>query len=225
MYLATLNAVCAALISLAYMPGNVNAQERQLIPLTDDDVRKARTIEKEALLDLKRPLVERSTSSIFSLRVQSLIDEPAVRENRQMEPAVSILGAPGLIPENAARRAVVTRFDYSTGLAVTTVVDLDKNKVLSIRATPDRPVPLGADEFERVIILARNGSTEVAQLLESVGRDKIDFQVLVEMDSVPSSPQYGHRLVLFWAQAPRSTERLLVDLTSDKVIHNEAIDK
>jgi hypothetical protein len=217
------------LVTVAQFADNVSAQERQLKPLTENEISRARQIEREALPDLQQPLLQRKDGSEFSLQAQSsaqsLVEQPAVRENRQMEPVVSILGAPGLISEDAARRVSVTRFDYSTGLVVTTVIDLDKNKVLSTRSTSDRPAPLGVDEFERAVSLARKESAEIAQVVSEFGLKQIQFQAHVQMDSRRSSPQFGHRLVLLWAQAPRSTERVLVDLTADRVIRNEAVER
>ena len=66
---------------------------------------------------------------------------------------VTLLGSPGTSTATD-RQARVTRYEYATGLTITTVVDLNASQVLDVRVEANRPTPLGGDEVQRAIVLA-----------------------------------------------------------------------
>jgi len=194
------------------------AQETQLQPLTPEEQQRALNIEKLALPELQQAVTQRPLTSMFAVRISSLIDKPAVIENRQMQPDITILRAPGLMAPNTPRRAVVNRYDYGTGQSVSTVVDLDSNKVLDVRSTFDRPVPLDKAELERAVSLASERVPAIKEANSPGSRNQGQFEILLPVDGRRASPRFGHRLVLLWVNTAEPSPKALVDLTTDEVV-------
>jgi len=120
--------------------------------------------------------------------------------------------APGL-----PRRAFVMRYDYATGVTTRTLVDLDAEKVIDLKAEANYPTPLAKEELDRALELARAASPELDKLLKDHPTDR-ELQVLVPIDNAPTSPRYGHRLAILWLEVPKATNRILVDLSDEKVV-------
>lgn len=194
-----------------------SAQERQLRPLTADELATAMQLERQAVPEASLPMASRPLSSPFSSQLQSLDKVFSPTTVKQTDPDVTLLGAPGLLQSDSPRRAIVTRFDYLTGLAVTTTVDLDAKKVLDVTVARDRPVALSSAEFNRAVDLAISNNPNIRQLATEFGRDKLGFDALVPVDGLKTSPRYGHRLVLLWVETPRPSTRVMVDLTTEQV--------
>jgi len=193
------------------------AQDRQLQPLTPEEVTLAITLEREAVPEIRLPLASRPRSSVFSAQPPSLknIFPSAVVKNS--DPEVTILGAPGLVESDAPRRAIVTQFDYVTGLLVTVTVDLEAKKVLDVKVARDKPAPLSAAEFNHALGLAIANNSDIKRLATEFGRDKLGVEIVMPVDSRKTSPRYGHRLVLLWVETPQPSDRSMVDLTTDQV--------
>jgi hypothetical protein len=193
------------------------AQDSQLKPLTPDEVAMATKLEREAVPELQLPLASRPRSSVFSAQPPSLKNIFPSAVVKYADPEVTILGAPGLVESDAHRRAVVTQFDYVTGLLVTVTVDLDAKKVLDVKVARDKPAPLSAAEFSHALDLAIANNSDLKRLASEFGRDKLGVEIVTPVDSRKSSPRYGHRLILLWVETPQPSDRVMVDLTTDQV--------
>lgn len=204
------------------------AQETQVRPLTQSEIGRAIAIEQRALPFVNLPIESRDIvgltipglSDLSGFKTQSLQTKPSlpppVLGNSQAD--VTLLGAPGHVSENMTRRAIVSRFDYLTGISVSTVVDLDANRVLDVDTSRDKPAPLSVAEFERAKTIASEANVAFRQALGTGKPETLDYNVLVLVDSKTTSPTYGHRLVLLSIEKPTSSPRLLVDLSKGVVL-------
>lgn len=211
---------CAFLVSILgifVLSSATLAQVGQLQPLTPDEVAMATKLEREAVPEIQLPLASRPRSSVFSAQPSSLKSIFPSAVVKYSDPEVTILGAPGLVESDAPRRAVVTQFDYLTGLLVTVTVDLDAKKVLDVKAARDKPAPLSAAEFNHALDLAIANNADLKRLATEFGRDKLGVEIIMPVDSRKTSPRYGHRLVLLWVETPQPSDRVMVDLTTDQV--------
>jgi len=116
-----------------------------------------------------------------------------------------------------SRRALVTRFDYATGLTIRTWINLDEEKVVKIRGDLNYPTPLANEELVEAIELLKNSNDEVAKIANEYG-DRVQFAHLVPVSSNRSAPRFGHRLVWLWIRAPIHTDKFLVDLSTNEVL-------
>ena len=130
---------------------------------------------------------------------------------------VSQSGSPATRRDDGPRQAWVTRFDYPTGVTIRTLVDLNRQKAVSVKAAALEPTPLAEVELKQAIEIARTNSTSLEEILAFAPEDEWRFDVLTPIDSSPASPQFGHRLVLLRTTSPTLSEKLLIDL-SDRVL-------
>ena len=110
------------------------------------------------------------------------------------------------------RRALVTRYEYATGLTIRTWVDLASNKALAVRSDANYPTPLAPEELQEAKALARASDAEFDKIVSEGGGD-VKFHHLVPVSNSSSSPRYGHRLVWLWTVAPVVSEKYVIDLT------------
>ena len=184
--------------AIAQSPRVLSDAERQLASqLEDVSIRQLRSAPVSPLLDKGIP---------------QLAKTPAGRAQRSVVTDVTLLGSPGTSGP-ADRQALVTRYEYSSGLTLMTVIDLNAGRVIDVRSESNRPTPLGADEIQRAITLAGRAVADLA----SAPRSALHIFPLV--DSKTTSRRYGHRLVLVWRAAPTPSPRVLVDLSTEQVVN------
>lgn len=143
--------------------------------------------------------------------IPQLARTPAGRLQKSVVTEVSLLGSPGT-SSPTDRQALVTRYEYATGVTVLTVVDLNAGRVVDVRAEANRPTPLSTDETQRAIALAARAIHELAIAPRS------DLRILSVVQSKPTSRRYGHRLAVVWREGPAPSKRVLVDLTTEQVV-------
>jgi hypothetical protein len=80
-----------------------------------------------------------------------------------------------------------------------------------------KPAHLSAAEFSHALDLAIANNSDLKRLASEFGRDRLGVDIVMPVDSRKSSPRYGHRLILLWAETPQPSDRVMVDLTTDKV--------
>lgn len=210
MKLSSLVTLCVVTFTLICFPAH--SEERQLEPLSAEDIAKAVTLERQALPQLRLPLSARIRNSVLSGRPKLLRNVIPTPELLEGDPAVSLIGAPGLIPAGASRRALVTRFDYETGLTAETTIDLDGGTVLDVTVRQGRLPSLTLAELNYAIDLAIAQNREFAANVSVVGRERTEFSAMVIGDSRTSSQTFGHRLILL--EVDSVLPRLLVDLST-----------
>jgi hypothetical protein len=143
--------------------------------------------------------------------IPQLARTPAGRLQKSVVTEVTLLGSPGT-SSSASRQALITRYEYATGVTVLTVVDLNAARVIDVRAEANRPTPLSTDEVQRAIALASRAIPELAIAPRS------DIRILSIVQSKPTSRRYGHRLAAVWREGPTPSKRVLVDLTTEQIV-------
>ena len=174
--------------------------------LSDAEQRLAYQLEDVSLRQLRGAPV----SPLWDKRIPQLANTRAGRVQRSVVTGVTLLGSPGTSAVTD-RQAVVTRYEYATGLTLMTVVDLNTGRVVDVRAEANRPTPLAAEEIRRAIALAGRAVADLATTPRSA------LQVLSLIESKTTSRRYGHRLVLLWRDEPTPSRRVLVDLSAEQV--------
>ena len=183
---------------LAQSPRLLSDAERQLaFQLEDASVRQLRTAPGGPLLEKGLPQLGKT---------------PAGRVQKSVVTDVTLLGSPGTSAP-ADRQALVTRYEYSSGLTLMTVVDLNTGRVVDVRSEFNRPTPLGGDEIQRAIVLAARAVLDLATAPGS------GLQVQALIEGKPTSRRYGHRLVVVWRGTPPASPRVLVDLSTEQVVN------
>ena len=186
-------------------PAGVFAQSTARV-LNDAEKRLAHQLEEASLQQLRTP-----PSPLLDRGLPQLARTPAGRVKKSVVTGVTLLGSPGT-SATTDRQALVTRYEYATGLTITTVVDLNASQVLDVRAEANRPTPLAGDEVQRAIVLAGRAVADLATAPRSA------LQVLSLVDSKPGSRRYGHRLAVVWRETPPASPRVLVDLSTEQVV-------
>ena len=196
--MAMLAATVGGPVEAIAQPRVLSAAERQLATqLEDANLRQLRTS---------------PTSPLLGKGIAQLARTPAGQVLKSVVTDVSLLGSPGT-SALTDRQALVTRYEYATGVTVLTVVDLKAGRVLDVRAEANRPTPLAPDEIQRAIVLAARAVNDLATTPRSA------LQILALVDSKPASSQYGHRLVVVWREGLTPSPRVLVDLSTEQVLH------
>ena len=144
--------------------------------------------------------------------IPQLARTPAGLVNKSVVTEVTLLGSPGT-SSPGVRHALVTRYEYATGVTILTVVDLDRSAMIEVRAEANRPTPLAADEVQRAIALAGRAIPDLAVTPRSA------VQILSVVQSRPTSRRHGHRLAVVWRDGPPPSRRVLVDLTTEQVVN------
>ncbi len=195
----------AILAVTAIRPAGVLAQPPRV--LSDAETRLAAQLEEGSLQQLRT-----AASPLFNKGIAQLARTPAGRLRKSIVTSVSLLGSPGTSTATD-RQALVTRYEYATGLTLMTVVDLNAGKVVDVRAEPNRPTPLADDEIQRAIVLAGRAVPNLATT------PRAGLHVITLVDSKTTSRRYGHRLIVVWRETPPPSPRVLVDLSTEQVIN------
>ncbi|HMH51218.1 MAG TPA: hypothetical protein VK548_13360 [Candidatus Acidoferrum sp.] len=175
--------------------------------LSDAESQLAHQIEEANLQQLRA-----GPSPLFNKGLPQLARTPAGRTRRSTVTSVTLLGSPGTSAATD-RQALVTRYEYATGLTLTTVVDLNAGRVVEVRAEANRPTPLADDEIQRAIVLASRAVPDLATT------PRAGLKILALVDSKTTSRRYGHRLVAVWRETPPPSPRVLVDLSTEQVVN------
>ena len=197
----------ALAILAASIGGGAGASAQPPRSLSDADSQLARQIEAANLQQLRA-----GSSPLFNKGFPQLARTAAGRTNRSAVTSVTLLGSPGTSAA-ADRQALVTRYEYASGLTLLTVVDLNAARVVDVRAEANRPTPLAEDEIQRAIVLAGRAVADVATT------PRASLKILSIVDSKPTSRRYGHRLVAVWRETPPPSPRVLVDLSTEQIVN------
>ena len=209
MHNQTLVWACALAVLAAWASGPTGAvAQPSSRGLSDAEKRLAFQLEAQSLQQLRADPV----NPLLAKGIPQLARTPAGRAQKSVVTEVSLLGSPGTATA-ADRQALVSRYEYASGLTLLTVVDLNAGRVVDVRAEANRPTPLAADEIQRAIVLAGRAAADLATTPRS------ELQVMPLVDSKTTSRRYGHRLVLVWREVPAPSARVLVDLTTEQVVN------
>jgi hypothetical protein len=192
--------------------------------LTEEQLNRALEIEANATA-ADKPLVARGN---VGMGIPSLSSTFAGLKGKTVRPLVAPIEIPGTASERPvargakppvdAARAIVTRYDYATGVTTRTTVDLGTGKALDIRKDVNYPTPLADEELGQAITLARQKVTEFDSAVKGANPSELSVSHLAPVDNDPSSATYGHRLVYLWVERPTRTRRILVDLSTNEVV-------
>jgi len=171
-------------------------------PLTPAEQEIARNVETASIFELKR---NPTATFLLAKGLPKLRETSSGREGKSF--IVQINGVK-LGGDSDRRSGLVIRYDYPTGLTFRSLVDLTEQKLVEVKADLNFPTALAKEEVQR--------TTELAELLEAPWQVKM----LAVIDTVPTSPTYGHRLVAAWRDVPRA-RKVLVDLSTDAVIKRD----
>ena len=129
-----------------------------------------------------------------------------------LETGASIAGA------QDAKRAVVMRYDYATGVTTRTTVDLESGKAVHVRHDANYPTPLAQEEYDQALALARNGVPEFDAIIKTSPPAELKINVQTPLYDNRSHRRYGHRLVTLWIEEPTPSGRITVDLSTNEVV-------
>lgn len=157
--------------------------------------------------------------------IPALANTPAGREGKSVVVSVAPVGSESTVARQgvaapagtaSTRRAVVTRFNYATGVTTRTWVDVADGKTLAVRSDVNYPTPLAAAELDEAKSLLRAKVPEFDRALTTAGANA-EYYHLVPVSNDPASPRFGHRVVLLWLAKPIHSEKYLVDLSTKDV--------
>lgn len=120
--------------------------------------------------------------------------------------------------DRASQRAVVMRYDYATGITTRTTVDLETGKAVHVREDANYPTPLAHEEYDQALAVARRSVPEFDAIMKVATPETLRINTLTPLYEDPSNPRYGHRLVIVWIEAPTTSRRITVDLSTDEVV-------
>jgi hypothetical protein len=196
--------VLGILVATGYGVGGAMAQSQGL---SEAERQLAYRVEETALQQLRAA----PNNPWVGKGIPQLARTPAGLVKKSVVTDVTLLGSPGT-SSPGVRQALVTRYEYATGLTILTVVDLNAGAMIEVRAEANRPTPLAADEIQRAIALAGRAIPDLAVTPRSA------VQILSVVQSKPTSRRYGHRLAVVWREGPSPSRRVLVDLTTEQVV-------
>jgi hypothetical protein len=202
--------------ALAAMVGavTVSAQDGSK-GLSPDQERRALEIEAAS----KPAAVQARAALVPALR--GLASTPAGRAGKSVRPLVVPLEAGAATPASgrpAGQRAVVTRYDYASGVTTRTTVDLDSGKAVYVRQNANYPTPLAKEEYELALALARKASAEFDTIVKTAAPAELLITTQLPLYDNPKHPRYGHRMVMLRIEAPATSDRVTVDLSTNEVV-------
>ncbi len=199
-------AVTGALATmLAVLP--VSAQEPA--KLTPAQERRALEIEASS----KPPAMFAKATLLPGL--PGLASTAAGRIGKSVRPLIVPLEAPGQV---GSSRAVVTRYDYASGLTTRTTVDLDSGKAVHVRQDANYPTPLAKEEYEQALALARKSVPDIDAIIKAAAPDELLITTQLPLYANPRHPRYGHRLVALRVEAPEVSDRITIDLSTNEIV-------
>lgn len=209
--------------------------------LTDEEVSRAishgkqlatQAIQQHRLTDQEKEIALEIESARYSLNLPTTIpvphlsNTPAGKRKLSVVVAVRPIGTPSInerIRELAEpgdpvlrRRALVIRYEYMTGDTIRTWVDLESDRILTVRRDK-YPAPLAQEELDRAIQILRDHSQEIDQFVSTHTDVEFSHRVPHSVGRESSAPSLrGHRLV--WLGTPWTSERYLIDLSGEQVL-------
>ena len=187
------------------------AGAQQSPQLSDEELASALAVESSAIEQFKGGAALAPMAAFTAEAIPELQSTPAGVEGKSV-----VTGVTAVSSQEAAQvsRAVVTRYDYGTGLTFRTLVDLAAKQALEVKADANFPTPLAPQEVERAIEIAGGTVPEIGQ---PPGAAQSEPRLLPIINTLRTSPTYGHRLVVVWRDDLPRVERVLVDLTTETV--------
>jgi hypothetical protein len=199
-------AVAGALAAMiAVLP--VSAQESA--GLTPAQEKRALEIEAAS----KPPAVFAKANLLPGMR--GLASTAAGRLGKVVRPLVVPLESPD---QAGVKRAVVTRYDYASGLTTRTTVDLETGVAVHVRQDANYPTPLAKEEYEQALALARKANPEFDAIIKAAAADQLLITSQLPLYENPRHPRYGHRLVALRVEAPDVSDRITVDLSTNEIV-------
>lgn len=189
------------------------------------DRERAQALKIEAQSSIRRSAARIAAAD---LGIAKLAETPAGRVGKSVVVSIVPIGSTSTLARARSiareglitnRRAIVTRFDYATGITTRTAVDLNTDKTLSVRSDANYPTPLAAEEREEAIMLLRSAAPDVDKIARETDAEKVKFVYLMPINNDPAAPRYGHRLVYLWIAKPVQTKKYLIDLSSNQVVN------
>ena len=143
---------------------------------------------------------------------------PAGRTGKSVRPLVVPLESVAETGRGASQRAVVTRYDYASGLTTRTTVDLDSGKAVHVRQDANYPTPLAKEEYEQALALVRRSVADFDTIIKAATPEELLITTQMPLYDNPTHPRYGHRLVTLRIEAPEATDRVTVDLSTNEIV-------
>ena len=194
--------------TLAMVP--VSAQEPGK-GLTPDQERRALEIEAAS----KPPAVFAKATLVPGL--PGLAATAAGRIGKSVRPLVVPLEATSA-DRSAGQRAVVTRYDYASGVTTRTTVDLGSGKAVHVRQDANYPTPIAKEEYEHALELARKAVPEFDVILKAAPPAELLITTQLPLYDNPKHPRYGHRVITLRIEEPTPSDRITVDLSTDEIV-------
>lgn len=171
-----------------------------------------READRQRAIDIEEKHFPNFDRSPFdSLKIPALADTPCGKLKLTIVTNVTLLGSAGTA-EGPARRLIVTRYEYATGLTWRTTVDIGgEGKVLDYRADANWPTPLADQEISRAVRLAS------AQLAIPKAAEHPKVEAVPVIQGSRDSELYGHRLVTIRPESA-PTKLVLIDLTMNRPV-------
>lgn len=214
--LVLVNSLFSVLAIVFWCSGSAGAQETPDIsralklaavsaPLTDEEKTTATGLAQEAL----------QSAHLFAERKMYLTDAQISRDTAlEMR---SIFG----------RRVMLTYYRYEGDLSIQVLIDLTARRVLEVKPRPHFFSPISVAESELAKQLALDDPRLSAALAPF--RDRLVIEALTLRMTLPKDPLFRHRVVHLLFRSGSTylmrTLRVLVDLTTEKVIVEPAPDK
>jgi hypothetical protein len=195
----------AAAVIVAMLP----AAAQDLARLTPAEEQRALEIEASS----KPPAVFAKANLLPGL--PGLASTAAGRLGKTVRPLIVPLEGPSTA---GTKRAVVTRYDYASGLTTRTTVDLDSGKAVHVRQDANYPTPLAKEEYEQALAIARKANAEFDAIIKAAAPDDLLITSQLPLYANPRHPRYGHRLVALRVEAPDVSDRIVVDLSTNEVV-------
>lgn len=194
----------------------------------------ASTSQSQRLTDQEKEVALEIESARYSLNLPTTIpaphlsNTPAGKRKLSVVVAVRPIGTPSInerIRELAEpgdpvlrRRALVIRYEYMTGDTIRTWVDLESDRILTVRRDK-YPAPLAQEELDRAIQILRDHSQEIDQFVSTHTDVEFSHRVPHSVGRESSAPSLrGHRLVMLWLGTPWTSEKYLIDLSAEQVL-------
>ena len=197
-----LAATIAVFPVLAQEPGKLTPTQEQ------------RALEIEAAS--KPPAVFANATLVPAL--PGMASTPAGRAGKIVRPLVVPLESPTSGGPKTGQRAVVTRYDYASGVTTRTTVDLVTGKAVHVRQDANYPTPLAKEEYEQALALARKAAPEFDAIVKTAAPAELLITTQLPLYDNPKHPRCGHRLVALRIEAPEVSDRITVDLSTNEIV-------
>ena len=191
--------------------------------LTDEE--RSNALEIESTKWSPEGFVDRPPAESFA---RSLAGTPKARDRISLVVAVTSVGMESTASRvrealkdgpASGRRALVTRYEYATGLTIRTWINLSTRKVLLVRRDANFPAPLAPEELEQAKQLLQKFDSEIKDVVRT-RPDDVEFVHMVPANRKWLPSRAGHRIVLLWLASPVQSRRYLIDLSREEVLES-----